>query len=185
MLFFGMKNSVVIAFLLCSSSLSSPALAVFDSDEGSGLENDHVDRISVNLKNKGNERWMEATPTHETPALSINHHEDTQEVSIEEDYNGSATYSLLHGLASLNLPEFMEEVVRLGGDISNLNQHKDTPLHYAIRDCNVKSIRKLLELGANPNIQNSWGETYTNTLRKKDHCIIENSSSVKSPQVDQ
>lgn len=76
--------------------------------------------------------------------------------------NNPPSFSLLHALATLDLDEFMEEAVKQGGNVDDsdactflIGSSQNTPLHIAALENNVKSIKKLLVLGANPNLKNS------------------------------
>lgn len=58
-----------------------------------------------------------------------------------------------------NCISVLELLHSLGADINKQNYDGQTPLHLATRSPNGKTINKLLELGADPNIVDSNGET--------------------------
>ena len=69
----------------------------------------------------------------------------------------------------------MTHLIDLGFDANELDDiagayKRGTPLHYAVRSKKLESIRFLLERGADPHLQNQWGETAAEEAVKRGYA---------------
>lgn len=75
-------------------------------------------------------------------------------------------YSLTHAAIANKLnPEVINILYKFGGDINAQDDDLRTPLDHAINNDNSKAARILLELGADPTIENNAGVNVLDTCR--------------------
>ncbi len=67
--------------------------------------------------------------------------------------------ALIHLIARTGSPDELDLLVRSGAKVNAIGDIGFTALHYAAMAGHSKMVQKLLDLGANPSIQNGWGQT--------------------------
>ena len=63
----------------------------------------------------------------------------------------------------------VEMLVQEGGDVSQLDKANAIPLHHAVGDGHVSTAQLLLDLGSDPTIKNTYGNTPAMLAKLKNH----------------
>lgn len=111
--------------------------------------------------------------------VSLRPHDDTTvEVRLSGSWEQVAGRSALSLVSSwlLHLPgetanfdPFIQLLADAGAEVNDQDTHGRSPLYYAVKHANDATVRKLLDLGANPNLQDYRGESAW-SLAFKDHA---------------
>ena len=67
--------------------------------------------------------------------------------------------ALIHLIARVGGPDEIELLVASGARVNAIGDMGFTALHYAAMNGRLTVAKRLLDLGADPNIRNEWGQT--------------------------
>ena len=123
-----------------------------------------------------------STSNSQEPLLSENVRRMKQLLLDLTDYEG---YTPIHDSVEMSHAQCTKELIRYGCSINTSASHGNTPLHYAARNDDIKTVEVLLKNGACPNVRNAVGKRAADMARKhsKVYSVLEDETFNSVPSL--